>query len=84
MSKSQRRATIAGRLVGMAGSIYFWFILNNYGSDHPEHQSIFVAAVEDQKTDLITVIGIFIVSTLLVTFFAGFVFRLLFSFREEE
>ena len=84
MTKSQRKATILGRLVGMAASIYFWFILNNYGRDYPEHQSIIVAFLEGEDMSALAVIGIMVLSTLILTMSAGFVARLLFSFRDEE
>ena len=84
MTKSQRKATLFGRLAGMAASIYFWFILNNYGSDYPEHQSVLVAMLEDGKMSTLEAIGVMVVSTLVLTMFTGFISRLLFSFRDEE
>lgn len=84
MTKSQRRATILGRLAGMAVSIYFWFILNNNGSNYPVHQSVFVSVLEDKDMDTLTAIGITVVSTLIIILFTGFVSRLLFSFGDNE
>lgn len=84
MTKSQRRATILGRLVGMAGSIYFWFILNNYGGNYSKHQSIFSALLEAEDMDTLTVVVIMTVSTLVLTLFVGFLSRLLFSFKDEK
>lgn len=84
MTKSQRNATILGRLAGMAASIYFWFVMNNYGSNYPEHQSVLVAMLEDEEMDTLGVFVIAIVSTLILTLIAGFISRLLFSFGSDE
>jgi riboflavin transporter FmnP len=84
VTKSQRKATILGRLAGMAASIYFWFILNNYGSTPLAHQSLFAAMLEDENMDTLTVLGITVVSTIIFTIFTGLICRLLFSFGDDE
>ena len=83
VTRSQRIATILGRLAGMAASIYFWFILNNHGSDHPIHQSVFIAVLEGEESDKVAVLIFVAVSTIIVTVVSGFISRLLFSFRDE-
>ena len=84
MTKSQRKATILGRFAGMVVSIYFWFILNNLGSNSPVHESLFVGALESEDMDTLAVIGIAVVSTLILIFIFGFISRLLFSFGDDE
>ena len=68
----------------MAASIYFWFILNNYGANYPKHQSIFSALLEVEDLDTLTVVVIMTVSTIVLTLFVGFLSRLLFSFKDEK
>jgi Na+(H+)/acetate symporter ActP len=83
MTKSQRKATILGRLVGMAASLYFWFVMNNYSHNVLVHKSVFAAVIEDENMDILAVIVMLIVYTLIITLLAGFISRLLFSFSDD-
>ena len=63
---------------------YFWFIMNDYGSNYPVHKSVLVAALEVENTDKFTVLGFAVVSSLLLTLIAGFISRILFSFGDDD